>query len=840
MAKLTLMAPLEGWVAPLSEVPDAVFADRMLGDGVAIDPTRGELFAPCDGEIISVAKTHHALTLRAANGAEILLHIGLDTVALRGEGFALEVEEGSYVQQGQRLLCFDLDLLALRAKSVLTPIVVANAESFRLQAVNCNRAVQVGEALFDLIPTAQIEADQVAANQEEITQEATVRHLHGIHARPAALIVAALRNLRAEVRLHAHGRAANAKSAVSLMGLGIRANDAVMISASGPEASAAVAAVLPLVIGGDKAVAPRRSAIKTAPTSGLSKRAPGDPIRGVIASRGFAIGRAACLRAPEITIEEIGQGAAHEAAALQQARADVRSHLQQLGASSSQTARDVIGAHLEFVDDVELVEAAHHWIARGKSASYSWRRAIRGSAETLRALGDARMQERIADLLDIETQVLHALSGESLSLVPDLPEHTILIADELKPSQLVALDESRIAGICTARGGPTSHVAILAAAMGVPALAAAGAEVLEIPQGSWLVLDAELGHVRVLKDEQERLAFERAVAQRLEQERSQRVAAQEECRTRDGIHIEVFANLGSIADAQHAVFQGAEGCGLLRTEFLFLDRQTPPEEDEQLEQYQGIANVLGDRPLTIRTLDIGGDKPVPYLSLPQEPNPALGLRGVRTSLWRPDLLRVQLRAALRVTPTRFVRLLVPMVTDVAEIRAVRSVIEELRHELDLAESPATGAMIETPASALLAAELARCVDFFSIGTNDLTQYILAMDREHSELAGRIDGLHPAVLKMIAMVVEAATPRKRPVAVCGGLASDPAAVPILIGLGIRELSVVPSMIPQLKALIRMLSLEDCGDLAQRALQSSSAEEVRALSARLQVENARSSA
>mgnify|MGYP000653743525 FL=1 len=252
---------------------------------------------------------------------------------------------------------------------------------------------------------------------------------------------------------------------------------------------------------------------------------------------------------------------------------------------------------------------------------------------------------------------------------------------------------------------------------------------------------------------------------------AERSAAQIDCRTADGRRIEVFANLGSLADARMAVAHGAEGCGLLRTEFLFLDRESAPDEREQIDRYQEIASALAGRPLIIRTLDIGGDKPIPYLPLPAEDNPALGLRGVRTSLWRPELLRVQLRALLQIEPPGQCRILLPMITDIAEIRAVRAMLDEARRELGMAASIQVGAMIETPASAAIADQIAREVDFLSIGTNDLTQYTLAMDRGHADLAARIDGLHPAVLRLMAMTGEAARKHDRQVAVCGGPVLD---------------------------------------------------------------------
>jgi phosphocarrier protein FPr/phosphocarrier protein len=547
----------------------------------------------------------------------------------------------------------------------------------------------------------------------------------------------------------------------------------------------------------------------------------------VIASRGLAVGRAVTLKAAEIAVVEAGRGIAHESAEFERAREEVRARLNQLAQHSKGPAKEVISAHLEFIDDWELVASARRAISRGKSAAFAWRRAVRDSADTLRALGDQRMSERVDDLIDLESQVLLALSGAAPAAIPQLPERAILVAEDLKPSQLVSLDANKLAGICLAAGGPTSHVAILAAAMGVPALVALGSTVLMVDDGAWLVLDAEQGNLSISPDQVALAAAEQTLSQRRQRQQTERAAAHVDCRTADGERIEVFANLGSIAEAQVAATHGAEGCGLLRTEFLFLEREQPPTEDEQLQQYQGIAQALEGRPLVIRTLDIGGDKPIPYLPLPAEENPALGLRGVRTSLWRPDLLRVQLRAILRVQPVDQCRVLLPMITDPAEIRAVRRMLEEVRRELGVTAQVQVGAMIETPASAVIASRIAREVEFLSIGTNDLTQYTLAMDRGHADLAHRIDGLHPAVLNLIAMTVDSAEEHDRLVAVCGGLASEPAAVPILIGLGVRELSVVPTLVPQLKSLIRTLTVDSCRALAKQALAMDTAEAVRTL-------------
>jgi phosphoenolpyruvate-protein phosphotransferase len=835
MANLTLVSPLRGWCAPLDETPDAVFAQRLLGDGVAIDPTAGVLHAPCDGEVISVAAARHAVALRAVNGAEILLHVGIDTVALGGDGFEVLVAAGARVRQGDALVNFDLDTLAQRAKSLITPIVITNGERFAIANARVGQSLDVGDPLLELQPTAdgaKAQTDQAA--QQEVTERVTIAHDHGIHARPAALIANFAKTSPAEISVVVRGRKANGKSAVALMSLGAQRGDELTLVASGPDAAKAVAELKKVVLSLDEktsapsapAPAPLPSPVHGGGPGRGQTQTPGR-LRGVIASRGLAVGRAVPLKSAEVQVAEAGKGIAHESAEFERARAEVRTRLEQIAGSAHGTARAVIAAHLEFLDDWELVAAARRSIARGKSAGFSWRRAVRESADTLRALGDPRMSERVDDLLDLESQVLLTLHGEEPVVIRNLPERAILIAEDLKPSQLVSLDATRLAGICLAAGGPTSHVAILAAAMGIPALVALGPTVLDIAEGAWLVLDAEQGNLATAPDQTALAAAEQTLAARQQRKQAERAAAHADCRTADGVRIEVLANLGSLAEAQVAMAHGAEGCGLLRTEFLFLERDAPPDEEEQLRQYQGIATTLDGRPLVIRTLDVGGDKPIPYLPLPAEPNPALGLRGVRTSLWRPDLLRVQLRAILRVQPVGQCRVLLPMITDTAEIRAVRRMIDEVRRELRLSSSIAVGAMIETPAAALLAERVANEVEFLSIGTNDLTQYTLAMDRGHSELAHRIDGLHPAVLRLIATTVAAADKHSRFVAVCGGLASEPAAVPVLLGLGVQELSVVPTLVPQLKSLIRTLTLDACRSLAQRAVALDTAEAVRAL-------------
>jgi len=812
---LNILAPFSGWCSALAEIPDEVFARAMLGEGVAIDPTGSELRSPCDGEVISVAAARHAIGLRAAGGAELLLHVGIDTVALNGEGFQCHVRKGDRVRAGDRLLGFDLDALATRARSLVTPVIVTNPERFRVTRPRLDRAVDLGDTLFELEEVAAADARSTQQGAVALVSEAVVvEHAHGIHARPAALIARLAKSLPHEYEIRARGRAASARSAVALMSLGVRGGDEIVIAGFTPAAAAGANELARLIRTLEPGAPARRSVAVVGHSAG----------HAVIASRGFAVGRAAPYEMERIEVPEQGEGAARESAAFDQARATVRARLEQRASHGANALQAIMSAHLELLDDPQLLASARAAIDSGKSAAFAWRASLAAGSAALTATGDSRLMERVGDFEDLERQVLRELLGRPTE-APHIADGSILVTRDLTPSQLIDLDAARLGGIALLAGGPTSHVAILAATLGVPMLVSVGARAKDVRAGDEVILDAEAGEFHAVPGAAELAAAHARLAQARERHARELAAAAGQCRMASGERIEVFANLaGNDADTRQAVANGAEGCGLLRTEFLFLDRTTAPDEDEQRRCYQQVADCLGSRPLVIRTLDIGGDKPVAYLPLPPEENPALGLRGIRTSLWRPELLDEQLRAMLAVRPA--VRILLPMITDVGEIAIVRQRLAALCQEMGIGQ-PQLGAMVETPAAAMLSDQIARQVDFLSIGTNDLTQYGLAMDRGHAELATRIDGVHPAVLRLVDATTRGAAVHRRPVAVCGGLASDPAAVPLLLGLGVTELSVVPAAIPRLKALIRGLTLGQCRDLAQRALELGTAGEVRRL-------------
>jgi len=838
MSILQVLAPFAGWCCPLEEVPDPVFAQRMLGDGLAIDPTGGILVAPCAGEIVALPVSAHAVSIRAAHGIDVLIHIGIDTVQLAGRGFEARVRPGTIVRPGDELIRFDLEIAARGAKSLMTPILVTPMDGVNLSQRRAPGPVSAGDLLFEVAGiatgagTAQSPSSDVDARHSLI-----VTLQQGLHARPAALLAQRAKSFGAQATLIAHGRSANARSVVAIMALGVRQGDELTFQARGADAAQSVAALMAGIqealrmesAAGHGATMPAPRPV-SAPARGANAPNTAGVLCGVVAVAGLAIGRATRIERREITVAENGAGPMQELAVLEQALTHVRVRLQRVAATGAGARREIIAAHLEFLDDPQLRDAARESITAGKSAGFAWRVAIRRSITALEALEDARLRQRADDLLDVESHVLLALAGEARPIILPLPERAVLIADDLLPSELAALDRQRLVAICLGKGGATSHVAILAAGMEIPMLVGLGSAIREIADGVTVIVDADAGTLQTSPTAADIEQARDTVESQLMRRAKDRAEAQSECRALDGTRIEVFANLGNVLDAAAAVASGAEGCGLLRTEFLFTERETAPDESEQLAAYQDIATELGPRPLILRLMDVGGDKPLRYLPLPVEENPALGLRGIRTALARPDLLRTQLRAALRVQPPGNVRLLIPMVTDIAEIREVRRVMDELKAELGIGAAIELGAMIETPAAALTASSLIREVDFLSIGSNDLTQYTLAMDRGHPELAGRTDALHPAVLKLIAAAAAAGAAAGKLVAVCGGAAADRSAVPLLLGLGVRELSVVPAAVAAIKREVRGLRIDDCRELALSCLDLASSAEVRARVAR----------
>jgi phosphoenolpyruvate-protein phosphotransferase len=493
----------------------------------------------------------------------------------------------------------------------------------------------------------------------------------------------------------------------------------------------------------------------------------------------------------------------------------------------------IFQAHALILEDPELFEAVRVKIEEQcLNAESALSDAAEMYVELLESLDDQYLRARAADVRDVTDRVLRILLGVTMSNSVELANPAIILARDLTPSDTVLLDKSLVLGFCTAEGGPTAHTAILARGLGLPAVVGVGPDLLEIPDGTMLILDGSSGTVMAAPDTEMVSTYrtrQKTAAVMLAQGREQ---AHEPAITRDGHRVEVVANVGSVDGARTALEAGAEGIGLLRTEFLYLGRTSLPDEDEQYRAYRAIADMFGDRPVILRTLDVGGDKDLPCLPLPQEMNPFLGMRAIRLCLARPELLRSQLRAALRAGVGRNLKVMFPMVATVSEVRTARTMLHTCRDELVARGQPAAeemevGIMVEVPSAALIADHLAAEVDFFSIGTNDLSQYTMAADRTNARVAALATGYQPAVLRLVREVIAAAHAQDKWVGLCGELAGEPLAVPILLGLGLDEFSVSPPAIPLVKQTIRALSLDEARAVAQQALALESAEAVREL-------------
>jgi len=830
-----LVSPGTGWLDSLSAAPDPVFAEGMMGDGMLLDPTEGVLFAPCAGTVIGVAATGHAVTLRTPNGAEILMHVGVDTVALGGRGFTPRVAPGDQVRVGAPLLDFDLEAIGDAGKSPCIPIVLINGERFKVCSRVAAGATSAGAPLMEIVASQEDGASTRSGVADGVTAAGTIRLplAHGLHARPSVRLVAVAKRFAARTTLLHDERSADARSVASLMALGATLGSSVTVEARGADAAEAVAALVAAIAEG-LGETPVDLAVNVADASAPVAEAPLLPVpldgsaslTGVTGARGTVIGPVAQFGAARFTYPEQGTGAAEERRRLTEALAAVRTGLESAAEQGDAEQGNILAAHAALLDDPALADHADVLIKGGSSAEAAWAGACLAVVDQLASLGNLRLRERADDVRDVEGQVLAVLCGRPEATAADLAG-AIVVADELWPSQLIRLAAEGIAGICTVGGGATSHVSILAASRGIAALVATDRRIRSVPDGTPVALVADAGRIEIAPTPERRAALEQQRDARLTNGHAALADAAMPCHTADGARIEVFANLGSSAEAAKAVVGGAEGCGLLRSEFLFMDRATPPDEDEQLAHYQAVADGLGDRPLVIRTLDIGGDKPVPFLSFPPEENPALGLRGVRLSLRYPDLLRTQLRALLRVRSAQPVQIMLPMVIEQAEIAAARELLEEARADLRIERPVSLGIMVETPAAAVLADTLAREAQFFSIGTNDLTQYVLAIDRASVPLAQQSDGLHPAVLRSIASVCAAGAASGRSVSVCGALGGDVAAMPLLIGLGVGRLSITAARVAEAKAVIRLLDLSECRRVAAQAIGLAAAAEVRDL-------------
>jgi len=674
-------------------------------------------------------------------------------------------------------------------------------------------------------------------------QDIVIQNPTGLHARPAKIFVNIAKGFQADIRVFHGEKKANAKSLISLLTLGVESGSQIHIEVDGEDEDAALTALVEVIESGlgeeeliervaneveqaPEAVAPEKEGKPQTESTAL----PENSIQGIPGAPGIVIGPIYHLKHTEIKVEETFESESAEKnqlqAAIEKAKGQLtRLHAQMLAQGVGSEAA-IFDVHMELLDDVELLDAVLAKINQRQSAALAWQSTIDARAKVVAGLDDPLLAARAADLHDVGYRVLRILAGADgeNSVFPDHP--VVVVADDLSPSDTASLDRDKVLGFCTASGGPTSHTAIIARALSLPAVVSAGERVLALDDDITVILNGDSGWI-TLKPGDDEIAKAKAMQQAGQETRleAQRVSG-EPAITIDGHRVEIAANIGGAAEAREALISGAEGVGLLRTEFLFLERTNPPLEDEQFAVYRDIAQAMQGAPVIVRTLDVGGDKPLPYIKMPEEINPFLGVRGIRLCLARPELLREQLRAVLRAAQQGTLRIMFPMVSDLSELLAARALADEICTELDV-PSVEMGIMIEVPSAALMADVFAEHVDFFSIGTNDLTQYTLAMDRMHPQLAGKSDGLHPAILRLIDATVKAAHDAGKWVGVCGELGADPQAVPILVGLGVDELSVTVPAVPTVKAQVRALDYSETQTLARRALACATASDVRQL-------------
>ncbi|MFN8411736.1 MAG: phosphoenolpyruvate--protein phosphotransferase [Anaerolineales bacterium] len=659
--------------------------------------------------------------------------------------------------------------------------------------------------------------------------ETVVINSTGLHARPATELVTIAKKYQAQVRVRNGNLVVDAKSLVNLLKLGAAKGVTIRVSAEGVDADEALSVLKNAIengLGEEENLTPllNRDRLSWSPKTTIPS------IDGVPASDGIVVGPISQHHHKELKVEDSSSnpssGKRQFKNAIDAASKELNKLYEEVKLRLGSGQASIFLVHAEFLQDAELLQETEKLISEKHNAAWAWQQTIQIRIDQLKKLDDPVLAGRAMDLSDICQRVLRHMLGIADESPSTTRTPSILVADDLTPSDTANLDPDLILGFITAKGGPTSHSAIIARAMGIPAIVAAGETVLEIANGTSCILDGFNGKL-YLNPQAEDIAS----AQELHEEIKRQLNADFSERltpavTSDGQAVEVSANVNRVADAIKAIEYGAEGVGLMRTEFLFLESGKTPTEDEQYEVYRDMAKALNGAPLTIRTLDIGGDKQVPHLDLPKEDNSFLGIRGIRLCFARPDLFLPQLRAVYRAAKEVNVRMMFPMISTLEDVEQVLEVTEKVRAELS-APKIEIGIMVEVPSAAILADHFAKMVDFFSIGTNDLTQYTMAMDRVHPQLAKQADAMNPAVLRMVDLTVKAATKEGKWVAVCGGAASDTKGASILVGLGVKELSVTVPAIPTIKAHLRKTSLADLQTLAQAALNCRTATEVRAL-------------
>ncbi len=671
--------------------------------------------------------------------------------------------------------------------------------------------------------------DSAAAEKIQLT----IPNKLGLHARPAAKFVQTANRFAADVQVENDGRTANAKSINQVATLNARQGDIITITAVGADASDALAA-LQLLAADNFSDHDEEIVVETAvPTTVAAPTHKGE-LTGIPASAGIAIGPAFQYRPrlPQIetrTIDNPDKEWQRLATAVATAKSEIKQLHTQAVAQVGEAEAAIFEAHLLFLEDPDFMNQVQNAIFEQKiNAEAAWQQIAAVTADTYRNLDSAYMQARAADVLDVAQRVLRHLLGVEAPIL-DMPDPAILLAADLTPSDTARLDPNKVLGLAIEVGGATSHSAILARALGIPAIVGMGSALADIAEGQLIAMDGGNGRLWLKPSKKQQTSLRAKRETWLEQQQAAKAAGKEPAITKDGRSIEIAANIGGPLDTAVALDYGAEGVGLFRTEFLFLGRDSAPSEDEQFDAYKKAAKAMGRKPLIIRTLDIGGDKPIAYINQEREDNPFLGYRGIRFCLDHPEIFKPQLRAILRASHKANIKIMFPMVGTVDELRRAKAVLADCMIELKIKkvsfdENLEIGIMIEVPSAVAAADQLAVEAHFFSIGTNDLTQYVMAADRGNARVANLADALQPAVLRMIRQTVSAAHAGGIWVGMCGELAGNALATPLLIGLGLDELSMNAPAIPDVKTAVRRYTIAEAQKIAREVLQFDSVEAV----------------
>lgn len=690
----------------------------------------------------------------------------------------------------------------------------------------------------DILDALNVKGQSEQEQQEDylIVAEAQVVDSQGMHARPASLISEqAAKFSGTDIRIRNDQRTASAKSLASLLSMGASQGDVLIISAEGREAEQAVHVLAEMIKQGldDEEEVDNASYHPLTVLSALPDVQCRLTISGSAASPGITMAPAFRLQVGKIRFEEDAQDPKEEAKLFSTALIEAAQQLDELKANLQSRAPNeaaILHAQKQLLQDELVLTDSEKFIVKGKTAAWSFHQAIEKQVESLKKVENERLRARIADLIDVRDRVL-ALMVPAVSAVDYPQTDFILMAKDLTPSQTAGLQGLKVRGICTELGGPNSHMAILARALGIPAVVGLGDGGLEnIEDDELIIVDPQASSVYVDPDGATQKSGLEWIAQWDQIRKAEGAQKHKAAETLDGRHIDVVCNIAKPEDAKLVLENGGEGVGLLRTEFLFESSPAEPTVEEQCDSLKAIVLELGSRQLIVRTADIGGDKPVSWMHIPHEDNPFLGMRGIRLSFKYEDMFRRQLEAIYKAaiwqndtTGSTGLHIMFPMIGRMSEWNRARDIAESIRLQLNAPKLP-LGIMIEVPSAVMVANHLAKEVDFFSIGSNDLTQYTLAIDRMHPDLCCEADSYHPALVKMIEMTVKAAHAHGKWVGVCGNAAASPNLATLLVGLGVDELSVSPANVAAVKNIIRAVSYTKLQEKAKKALELESSEAI----------------